>query len=134
MNLIFSKPGLKIKGLPGPILLLLRLPGSALSVMSGPRDSTMEHASALPVTAGALIPFSVYATSHLERLGSAPSRRDLSLSVCRSLEYAQPIWAQHSAPWRRAGHDGGTPHLGSEPESSCPRALPDPRRRVDRHR
>jgi hypothetical protein len=38
--------------------------------------------------AGALLPFGVYATSHLERLGSAPSRCDLSLFVRRSLGHA----------------------------------------------
>src|SRR5680860_280600 len=94
----------------------------------------MERTSALPVTAGALLPFGVYATSHLERLGSAPSRRDLSLSVRRRLGHAQPVWAQHPAPWRRTGHDGGAAHLGAEPEPSCARALSDPRRSVDRHR
>ena len=56
--------------------------------MSGPGESAVEYTPAIPVVAGALFSSGVYATSHLERLGSDPSRRSLSLSVRRSLGHA----------------------------------------------
>jgi len=74
--------------LPGPFRLLLRLPGPALSAMSGPGESAVEYTPTVTAVAGALLPSGVYADPHLERLGSAPSRRDLSLSVRRSLGHA----------------------------------------------
>jgi len=56
--------------------------------MSGPGESAVEYTPAVTAVAGALLPSGVYATSHLERLGSDPSRRGLSLSVRRSLGHA----------------------------------------------
>src|SRR5665811_1909711 len=81
--------------------------------MSGACDGTMERTAAVPVVAGALLPSGVYAAPYLERLDSDSSGGDLSLLVRRGVGYAQPVWAQHPAPWRRAGHDGGAAYLGT---------------------
>ena len=113
--------------MPGPRLSVPRLSRPPLPALPTSGLPGLVRAPACRSPAGDLPPPGLHLARYPQRLGRGPSPGGLWPAVRDGV--GDPIGLRHGpqAPGRATGHDRGAAHLGPDPGTPCPPALPGPR-------